>query len=460
MAKQLSREQFIRNLSDSGLFSQEEIDAALRAPAGSGEVDGEAVAQRLIAAGKLTPFQATAVRERHFDELAIANYQVLDRLGTGGMGTVYKARHRRMKRVVAIKVLARDVGQSENFVQRFQREVETIARLSHPNIVMAHDADEDAAGPFLVMEFVNGCDLATLVTKQGPLSVANALNCILQAAHGLAYAHAQGIIHRDIKPANLLRDVAGIVKVTDLGIARLSSLASEKDALATSGLTQTGSILGTVDYMAPEQAIDSTRIDGRADIYSLGATLYFLLVGEPPYPSQSVMAALLKHRDAPIPSLTEARKDIPAALDTVFRRMMAKAPAERFPSMLEVIRALEKIEVNGKPGSLQSSPRSLSRMIRWSAGHPSKAKISTLSWRLRPQSRARRSTYRPPRCLQPTPRPCCWSSPHGPSRASFASSSRCKGSAESSRLPQESKLSRSCATTLPTRSSRPNTFRT
>src|SRR5262245_6206065 len=219
MGKHLSRDEFLQNLTDSGLFSPGEMDTAvdtLPAP----PADGEAVAQRLIEAGKLTPFQAAAVRERRFDELVVGNYQVLDRLGAGGMGTVYKARHRRMKRVVALKVLSRKAGQSEQFVQRFQREVEAVARLSHPNIVMAHDAGEAGVGPFLVMEFVDGRDLATEVQARGPLPVAEAVDCVAQAARALAYAHGQGVIHRDIKPGNLMRDVGGVVKVADLGLAR------------------------------------------------------------------------------------------------------------------------------------------------------------------------------------------------------------------------------------------------
>src|SRR5262249_1738114 len=180
-----------------------------------------------------------AVRERHFDELVIGNYQVLDRLGAGGMGTVYKARHRRMKRVVAIKVLSRSVGPSEKFVQRFQREVEAVARLSHPNIVMAHDADEAEVGHFLVMEFVNGRDLASAVDERGPLPVAEAVECTLQAARALDYAHRQGIIHRDIKPANLLRDTGGVVKVADLGLARFNDTLG-RPLEETGALTQAG----------------------------------------------------------------------------------------------------------------------------------------------------------------------------------------------------------------------------
>jgi serine/threonine protein kinase/CheY-like chemotaxis protein len=340
MVKQLSREEFLRNLGDSGLFSPEEIDAGLHTRPGSDEGDGEAFARRLIAAGKLTPFQAAAVCERRFAELVIGNYQVLDRLGAGGMGTVYKARHRRMKRVVAIKVLSRSASQSETFVQRFQREVEAVARLSHPNIVVAHDADEAEVGHFLVMEFVNGRDLATEVEERGPLPVAEAVECILQASRALDYAHGQGIIHRDIKPANLLRDVSGVVKVADLGLARFNDTLGRPSQEAST-LTQAGTIMGTVDFMPPEQALGLTNVDHRADIYSLGCTLYYLVIGRPPYQAETLMATLLEHRDAPIPSLAAARPEVAATLDRIFRRMVAKKPEERFASMAEVVRVLE-----------------------------------------------------------------------------------------------------------------------
>jgi CheY-like chemotaxis protein len=346
MVTTLSRDEFLQNLRDSGVFSEEEIDKTLDSVPRAQAADGEAIAQRLIAAGKLTPFQAAAVRERRFEQLAIGNYQVLDRLGAGGMGTVYKARHRRMKRVVAIKVLSREVSKDVRFVQRFQREVEAVARLSHPNIVMAHDADEAEVGHFLVMEFVNGRDLATEVQKRGPLPVREAVDCIVQAARALEYAHAQGIIHRDIKPANLLRDVNGVVKVADLGLARFND-ALDRPPEDGGPLTQAGTVMGTADFISPEQAMALPNVDHRADIYSLGCTFHFLLTARPPYQAPSMMATLLKHRDAPIPSLVEARNEVSVALDTAFRRMVAKAPADRHQSMAEVVAALEAIEANG-----------------------------------------------------------------------------------------------------------------
>jgi serine/threonine protein kinase/DNA-binding response OmpR family regulator len=338
----ISRDEFLRNLSDSGLLSGEGIAALDRLPGAADAADADALARCLTGAGKLTPYQAERVRDRRFEELVIGNYEVLDRLGAGGMGTVFKARHRRMKRVVALKVLSQSLSRDDTFVQRFQREVETIARLTHPNIVMAYDADECEAGHFLVMEYVSGQDLASLVQRQGPLGLSAAVRCVLQAARGLEYAHGQGIIHRDIKPANLLRDTHGAVKVTDLGLARFSSAAGAANS-GTGGLTQAGGMLGTVDYMPPEQALDSTAIDHRADVYSLGATLHYLLLGQPPYLGQTMMATLLKHRDAPIPSLCRARGDVPTALDDVFRRMLAKAPADRYPAMSEVAQALEVV---------------------------------------------------------------------------------------------------------------------
>jgi serine/threonine protein kinase len=343
-----SAEEFLQNLGDSGLFSPEEIQNSL---SGMGRTvvagaDGATVARQLVSAGKLTGFQADAVLTRKFDQLVVGNYEVLERLGAGGMGTVYKARHRRMKRIVALKVLSRAASTSPTFLQRFQREVEVISRLTHPNIVMAFDADEATVGHFLVMEFVNGPDLSSVVLQRGPLPVPEAVDALLQSARALEYAHTQGIIHRDIKPANLLRDPSGVVKVADLGLARCTEALNSE----TTGLTQAGGVVGTVDYMPPEQAFDSTRIDKRADIYSLGCTFYFLLTGRPPYQGESLMAIFLKHREGPIPSLRTDRPDVPPALDAIFRKMVAKQANDRYQTMTELVQALEAL------GPITASP--------------------------------------------------------------------------------------------------------
>lgn len=330
-------QELTEQLSAVGLISREEL-AALAATVGcAAATDGHAFVDKLAGTGRLTAFQVQAIHEGRMSDLVIGNYEILARLGAGGMGTVYKARHRKMKRIVALKVMSRQLCKDQNSVQRFQREVETIARLNHPNIVLAYDADEAEVGHFLVMEFVDGRDLASVVQQSGPLSIRDAVSCTIQTAQGLAYAHSQSIMHRDIKPANLLRDQLGMIKITDLGLARLNQAAQSE---ADTGLTQAGCVVGTPDYMSPEQALDSGGIDHRTDIYSLGCTLYYLLLGSPPYQGNSIMATLLKHRDMPIPMLSALRPDTPAALEAVFRNMLAKKPADRYQTMEDLVAAL------------------------------------------------------------------------------------------------------------------------
>jgi CheY-like chemotaxis protein/tRNA A-37 threonylcarbamoyl transferase component Bud32 len=346
----LPREQFLANVAASKLVPELDLQ---RITTAHDTADAITLASTFVKEGLLSDYQLDAINNGQQAELKMGNYDVIDRLGAGGMGVVYKARHRRMKRVVALKVLSAHLVTDRSFVQRFQREVETIAKLGHPNIVMAYDADEAECGHFLVMEFVNGRDLTSLVEKQHPVPVPVAVDCIMQAARGLAFAHAQGIIHRDIKPGNLLRDLAGVVKVTDLGLARQAV-----DDHVDNSITQAGGVLGTVDYMAPEQAVDSTTIDHRADIYSLGATLYFLLTGQPPYTGKTVMAVLLKHREGKLPSLRDVRNDVSVELDAVFHKMMAKTVERRFQTMGEVAVAMEAILNGAKPKAPMATPTS------------------------------------------------------------------------------------------------------
>lgn len=329
--------QLVENVAASGLIAEDEL-ASLAALANGNPSE---LLNLLSVNGQLTSFQQAALNEGRGSSLRIGNYDVLDRLGAGGMGTVFKARHRRMKRIVALKVLAANLSQNPLFVKRFQREVETIAALGHPNVVMAYDADEAEVGHFLVMEFVNGLDLAACVERHGPFSMARAVDCILQAARGLAYAHSQGIIHRDVKPHNLLLDENGSIKVTDLGLARLNH--GTEGAAAGADVTMAGGVIGTADYMPPEQAVDSTTIDHRADIYSLGCTLHYLLTGQPPYSGATIISLLLKHRDAEIPQLIAARPDTPPQLDDLFRRMLSKTPETRVQQMSDVVSELESI---------------------------------------------------------------------------------------------------------------------
>jgi hypothetical protein len=328
-----SLDEFARRLTDSTLATAAEV-ADWRKE--SQAANTEQFARWLVRQRKLTAYQAQQVYAGKGRALVLGNYVILDKLGQGGMGIVLKAEHRRMKRLVALKVVAPAVVKNSDLLQRFQREVQAAARLVHPNIVQAYDADEVRGTHFLVLEYVPGTDLDSLVKKQGPLPVDQALNCLLQAARGLEYAHQQGVIHRDIKPSNLLLDEQGQVKVLDMGLARLMG---EGDA--ADGLTGSGTVMGTVDYMAPEQAENTHTAGAPADIYSLGCTLHFLLTGRPVYTGEHMMQRLLAHRDQPIPSLRDLRPEVPADIDAMFRRMIAKSPQERYSSMSEVIAALE-----------------------------------------------------------------------------------------------------------------------
>jgi serine/threonine protein kinase len=336
----VSLKQFIENLVDSGLMDLEEVrELRNRLPKEKRPTDGLSLARCLVEADKLTKYQASCIYKGRQKNLNLGNYVVLEQIGRGGMGEVFKARHRRMKRDVAIKVLSQRVTSSETRLRRFHREVEAVARLAHPNIVTAFDAVKDDNTFFLVMEFVNGKDMAAMVEADGPLPLAAAVDYIIQTARGLEYAHGEGVVHRDVKPHNLLVTDDGTVKVLDLGLVSLET--DEQKLESSESLTANNQIIGTVDYMSPEQAEDVHHVDLRTDIYSLGCTLYRILTDKPPYSGKNTIQKLMSHRVHPIPSLRAERDDVPELLDRVFRRMVAKRPEDRYQSMGEVIEALE-----------------------------------------------------------------------------------------------------------------------
>jgi eukaryotic-like serine/threonine-protein kinase len=300
------------------------------------------LARELMLRGWLTPYQAHRLLQGRGQELVLGQYVVLARLGQGGMGQVFKARHRHMGRVAAIKLIRTDRLDNPNAVLRFLREVQAAA-LSHPNIVHAYDADQIGGKLLLVMEYVEGAaDLARLVKKNGPLPVPQACEYIRQAALGLQHAHEQGIVHRDIKPHNLLLSANGaVVKILDFGLARVNL--AWTDDVESGSITRKGAILGTVDYMAPEQASSPHTVDVRSDLYSLGCTLYYLLTGQVPFPGGTKMGRIIRHQLEEPPAMERLRPGLPAGVAAVVGRLMAKRPGDRYRTPDELAAALTTV---------------------------------------------------------------------------------------------------------------------
>jgi serine/threonine protein kinase/WD40 repeat protein len=322
------------------IVSEREFETVIsKMPSPSQPVDAKGMAYELVRAGKITKFQAAAVLKGRQRNLLLGEYLVLDKIGQGGMGQVLRAQHRRMKRVVALKILSAAALNQPDALKRFMREAQAAAKLNHPNIVTAFDANDDDGVHFLAMEYVDGKNLAVTVQESGRLPIDKAVDYILQAARGLQFAHENGVVHRDIKPANLLLDKSGAVKILDMGLARVDDPLGNVQAAS---LTQSGMIVGTVDYMSPEQAFDTKNVDARADIYSLGCTLFFLLTADSPVHGDTVMKKLLAHREGEPRTLSSMRPEVPSDLDAIYLQMVARNVEQRYASCRELIQALER----------------------------------------------------------------------------------------------------------------------
>jgi serine/threonine protein kinase len=331
-------EEFLDLVRKSGVVDDKRLVGHLSQLRAAGEIpaDPTQLAQALVRDGVLTQFQAEQLLQGKWRRFSIGKYRVLERLGTGGMGSVYLCEHTLMRRRVALKVLPTAKADDPAALERFYREARAVAAVDHPNIVRAYDIDREDKIHFLVMEHVDGSSLQEIVKKNGPMDVLRACHYIRQAALGLQHAHeSAGLVHRDIKPGNLLVDRSGTVKVLDMGLARFFH---DKD----DGLSQKydENVLGTADYLAPEQAIDSHAADIRADIYSLGATFYYLLTGQTPFGEGTVAQKLIWHQTRQPRALKSLRPEVPDGLADLVERMMAKDPAQRFATPLEVAEAL------------------------------------------------------------------------------------------------------------------------
>ena len=337
MTATTSIDTFLDLARKSGAVDPRRLDAFL-AKLSDRPDDPKAMAELLIHNGLLTRYQAEPLLKGKLQRFLLSSkYRVLDRLGAGGMASVFLCEHKVMRRRVAIKVLPPNLANNASAVDRFHREARAAAALHHPNIVGAHDVDVDGNFHFLVTEYVEGRNLHEMVRLNGLLSPERAAHYISQAALGLQHAHEKGMVHRDIKPANLLLDRTGTVKILDMGLALLfheedDGLTKEHDA---------SSILGTAEFLAPEQAMDSHAVDIRADIYSLGMTLYFLLTGKTPFSEGGTTAQkIIWHQIRPPKPVTDYRPDVPEELSAVIDQMLAKSPDDRPQTPMDVAIAL------------------------------------------------------------------------------------------------------------------------
>ena len=358
---------------------QAQIDQVRSRHDGAIPDDPVALCKELEDAGIVTRWQCEKLLQGKYKGFFLGNHKLLGHLGSGGMSSVYLAEHMVMKHKRAIKVLPKSKLGNNSYLERFQREAKAIASLNHINIVRAFDIANEKDTHYLVMEYVDGADLQTLVRKHGPLPYAVSADYIAQAARGLHHAHEAGLIHRDVKPANILVNKKGVVKVLDLGLALFSE---ETDPSLT--MEYNDKVLGTADYLPPEQAINSHKIDSRADMYGLGCTLYFLLTGHAPFPEGSIPSRIIRHQNSMPPDIRKDRPDCPGELDGVCVKMMQKDPRFRYASCLQVAEILEawlvkyRKETEGDPSKAKANNLSVTDLLDEKT-KKSKSDIDTVS---------------------------------------------------------------------------------
>jgi eukaryotic-like serine/threonine-protein kinase len=330
----------------SGILSDRQFeDLCGRILRGEYPRDSSALAKHLVAEQVLTEFQVSRLMRNKVNGFVVGRYIVLDRLGEGNKGRVFKAQHKLMGRLVALKVIAPQIASRASSIARFHREMRLLGRLDHPNVVRAFDADQVGDLLYIVMEYVAGRDLEQLLRERGSLAPAEVAAYMAQAALGLGHAHDRGIVHRDVKPTNLILSQEGQVKVVDLGLGALLEADSQ-----TSFATAAGHSVGTLSYMSPEQATASD-VDGRSDLFNLGCTMYHLLTGQVPFPGETVVECLKRRAlGNPVP-ITDLRPDLPPRLVGVLDKLMANRPEHRFQTAAEAAVALRAVARHGKANS-------------------------------------------------------------------------------------------------------------
>jgi eukaryotic-like serine/threonine-protein kinase len=327
---------FFKSVLRSGLLDRDQLQAAIIDIASDRREDPWAIAEHLIRKGKLSRFQANKLLKGTAKGLILGNYQILAPLGKGGMGTVYMARDQRSGRLLALKVLPPHRARSEDrTLARFQREMELSRRVAHPHIALTYETGQYKGVYFIAMEYIPGKSLYRVVADVGPLNTPRVAHLGLEVASALEHAHQQGLIHRDLKPSNIMVTPHHHAKVLDLGLAIMAGETGESTILGGQGY-----IVGSMDYISPEQTLDPSKVDARADIYGLGCTLFFALTGQPPFPGGTSAEKIQKHRSFLPPQLSHLRPDVPMDFADVIHRMMAKQPELRLPNARAVVEAL------------------------------------------------------------------------------------------------------------------------
>jgi eukaryotic-like serine/threonine-protein kinase len=325
-------EGFLKTVLRSGLLDRGQLQEALRDVPKEQRDDPQALADHLVRKGKLSRFQAGKLLSGSGKGLLLGHYQVLAPIGRGGMSTVYLARDERSGELAALKLLTPSRWRNrEQLLARFQREMELSRRVAHPHLAWTHESGFVLGVYYIAMEYIPGKNLSKIVAENGPLKARRAARLMAEVASALEHAHNQGLVHRDMKPSNILITPNDPAKVLDLGLALMEGEEAEQNVIGGQGY-----IVGTMDYIAPEQTTDATGVDGRADLYSLGCTLYFALCGQPPFPGGTSREKMRRHRQEEPRTLRELAPDVPAGFARLIERLMAKDPAQRPPSAVAV----------------------------------------------------------------------------------------------------------------------------
>lgn len=333
-----SAKSFLKLLERSGIVAKDRLKqelATLKDKSDGRSVKTSELANHLVDSGLITKWHTEKLLAGKYKGFFLGKYKLLRHLGSGGMSSVYLAEHRISEQLRAIKVLPRKRVSDKSYLDRFYLEARAAASLNHPNVVRIYDICNENDTHYMVMEYVQGKDLYELVTENGPVEIKDAIQYVAQAAEGLSHAHQRDLVHRDIKPANLLKTTEGDVKILDLGLALVTQ--EEGESLT---VLYNEKVMGTADYLSPEQAVNSHDVDSRADIYSLGCTLYYLLAGHPPFPKGTLAQRIAMHQTKEPDDVRESRPECPESLVLVCQKMMSKNPDERHQTCAEVKTAI------------------------------------------------------------------------------------------------------------------------